>query len=123
MSQQAVILWEDVLDIFDGDEESMSSVIEDLFTESDMMFADIERGFHTNNFTLIKSCAHRVKGSAANLFCMELKHFSSLLHSSSDHALKCEPNKSDVEEMRYIFNQCKVSIQNIKIEVERRGHK
>lgn len=102
------------LEVFENDASLLSDVLNDLYHETDLMFAEIERGLSNREYNLIKSSSHKVKGSAANLYCEELKFLMASLLELSDRATRNSPSSEDVNQMRQLLSQGHAAVEKIK---------
>lgn len=114
MSGIQVIDVQTALEMFENDASLLQDVLNDLYQEADTMFAEIERGLNNRDYNVVKTSSHKVKGSAANLYCEELRVTMAHLLERSDRAVRTSATNEELNEMRQLLNQGHSAVEKIK---------
>lgn len=80
--------WEDAMRQVGDDLEFLDEVVHDLLTEADTAQEEMSEGISQEDFKMIRSAAHRIKGSASYLCCTPLKTLSHTIQDLCDVVLK-----------------------------------
>lgn len=102
-----IIDWDEVFLQVGGDKEFLLEILEDFKQEISIAEHDIEIGISINDLPIILKTSHRVKGSAAYLYCEKIHDISLKIQNTAtiDEYISKEDESKKIETISGLFEK------------------
>lgn len=105
LSQLPTVNWKDALESVGGDRDFLLECLDDLILEARTSEQQIEDAIKAIDFKGVKTAAHKIKGSAAYLFCKPLEEVCAQVNVVSVEGIKSGVGMHNIEILFQLYSR------------------
>ena len=105
INQLPIINWKQALESVGGDRDFLLECLDDLILEARTSEQQIEEAIRALDFKGVKTAAHKIKGSAAYLFCKPLEDVCAQINVVTIEGIKSGNGMDSIEKLFKIYSK------------------